>query len=78
LRPWFNECGREEGDTKVADCIEGTVTFEDLEVLGALHSRGARLSVEAQDGTLSWRRYVRNTVMISGSGGPGTGLCQAV
>lgn len=32
---WFNECGREEGDTNVAYCIEGTVTFEDLEVLRA-------------------------------------------
>ncbi len=94
---WFNECGREEGDTNVPDCIEGTVTFEDLEVLPAdatpqpleefiaeghryweaLHSRDARLSVEAQraaqDGTPSWRRYVRNTVTISGSSGPGTG-----
>jgi hypothetical protein len=83
---WFNECGREEGGTNVAYCIEGTVTFEDLEILRAdatpqpldefivggrhywqaLHSRDARLSVEAQraaqNGTPSWRSYVRNTV----------------
>jgi hypothetical protein len=32
---WFNECGRDEGGTNVAYCIEGTVTFEDLEVLRA-------------------------------------------
>lgn len=32
---WFSECGREEGGTTVAYCIEGTVTFEDLEVLRA-------------------------------------------
>lgn len=32
---WFNECLREEGDGNVAYCIEGTVTFEDLEVLRA-------------------------------------------
>jgi hypothetical protein len=30
---WFNECGRDEGGTDAAYCIEGTVTFEDLEVL---------------------------------------------
>ena len=94
---WFNECGRDEGDTNVAYFIEGTVTFEDLEVLRAdatpqpleefiaeghryweaLHSCDARLSVEAQraaqDGTPSWRRYVRNKVTISGPGGPRTG-----
>jgi hypothetical protein len=29
---WFNECVREEGKTHTAYCIEGTVTFEDLEV----------------------------------------------
>jgi hypothetical protein len=94
---WFSECGREEGDMNVAYCVEGTVTFEDLEVSRAdatpqpleefvaeghrhweaLHSRDARLSVQAQraaqDGTPSWRRYVRNTVTISGSSSPGTG-----
>jgi hypothetical protein len=94
---WFNECGREEGDTNVAYCIEGTVTFQDLEILHAdatlqplnefiaggrrhwqaLHSRDARLSVEAQraaqNGTPSWRSYVRNTVTISGPIDPGTG-----
>ncbi len=32
---WFNECGRREGDMTVAYCIDGTVTFEDLEVLRA-------------------------------------------
>jgi hypothetical protein len=32
---WFNECGRDEGTTKVAYCIEGTVTFEDLSVFRA-------------------------------------------
>jgi len=32
---WFNECGREEDDTYIAYCLEGTVTFEDLEVLRA-------------------------------------------
>jgi hypothetical protein len=32
---WCNECGRDEGGTNVAYCIEGTVTFEDLEVLRA-------------------------------------------
>ena len=32
---WFNECGREEGRASVAYCIEGTVTFGDLEVLRA-------------------------------------------
>jgi hypothetical protein len=94
---WFNECGREEGGTDVAYCIEGTVTFEDLEILRAdatpqplnefiaegrrywqaLHSRDARLSAEAQraaqDGTPSWRPYLRNTVTISGPADPGTG-----
>lgn len=93
---WFNECGRDEGSTKVAYCIEGNVTFEDLEVLRAdatpqpldefiseghrywqaLHSHDERLSVAAQrtaqDGTPSWRPYVRNTVTISGSDDHGT------
>jgi hypothetical protein len=32
---WFNECGRDEGEAQVAYCIEGTVTFESLEVLRA-------------------------------------------
>lgn len=32
---WFNQCRREEADTSVAYCIEGTVTFEDLEILRA-------------------------------------------
>lgn len=94
---WFNECGRNEGDTNVAYCIEGTITFEDLEVLRAgaspqpldefiseghrywqaLHGRDERLSTQAQraaqDGTPSWRPYLRNTVTISGSGDSGTG-----
>ncbi|MBO0804448.1 MAG: hypothetical protein J2P25_15405 [Nocardiopsaceae bacterium] len=98
---WFNECGRKEGDTNAAYCIEGTVTFEDLEILRAdatpqplsefiaggrrywqaLHSRDARLSVEAQraaqDGTPSWRSHARDTVTISGSPDPGTGSDRA-
>jgi hypothetical protein len=88
---WFNECGAREGGTTAAYCIEGTVTFADLEVRRAdgtlepleefiadgdrywraLHSRDPRLSTDAQraaqDGTPSWRPYVRNSVMISGS-----------
>lgn len=32
---WFNECGRDEGETNVSYCIEGTVAFENLEVLRA-------------------------------------------
>jgi hypothetical protein len=32
---WFNECGREEADGNAGYCIEGTVTFEDLEILRA-------------------------------------------
>jgi hypothetical protein len=87
---WFNECGRAEGDARAAYCIEGTVTFEDLEVRRAdaalqpldefisdgdrywqgLHNRDQRLSVQAQraaqDGTPSWRPYMRNSVIISG------------
>jgi hypothetical protein len=43
----------------------------------ALHSGDERLSVNAQraaqDGTPSWRPYVRNTVTISGSADPRTG-----
>jgi hypothetical protein len=94
---WFNECGRDEGGMPAAYCIEGTVTFEDLEILRAdtspqpleefisdgsrywraLHSRDKRLSTQAQraaqDGTPSWRSYLRNAVMISGSRDPGTG-----
>jgi len=31
----FNECGPNEGSTTASYCIEGTVTFEDLEVLRA-------------------------------------------
>jgi hypothetical protein len=32
---WFNECGRTVGGTSTAYLIEGTVTFEDLEVMRA-------------------------------------------
>jgi hypothetical protein len=32
---WFSECGREEDGTSGAYCVEGTVAFEDLEVLRA-------------------------------------------
>lgn len=32
---WFNECGRTEGDSTAAYVIEGTVTFQDLEVMRA-------------------------------------------
>jgi hypothetical protein len=32
---WFNECGRPEDGRKVAYCLEGTITFEDLQVLRA-------------------------------------------
>ncbi|GIH09269.1 hypothetical protein Rhe02_73360 [Rhizocola hellebori] len=32
---WFNECGRDEAETKVGYCIEGTVAFESLAVLRA-------------------------------------------
>lgn len=32
---WFSECGRDEDGTSASYCVEGTVTFEDLEVLHA-------------------------------------------
>jgi hypothetical protein len=88
---WFNECGRTEGDTSTAYLIEGTATFEDLEVMRAdatpqqldefiadgrrfweaLFNHDQRLSGEAQrvaqDGTPSWRPYVRDSVTSSGS-----------
>jgi hypothetical protein len=32
---WFNECGRTEGDTSASYLIEGTVTFENLQVMRA-------------------------------------------
>ena len=84
----MNPCSA--GNVTVAYCIDGTVTFEDLEVLradatpqpldgfiaeghrywDALCSHDERLSVQAQraaqDGTPSWRPYVRNAVTIGG------------
>ena len=32
---WFNECGRPEDGREVAYCLEGTITFDDLQVLRA-------------------------------------------
>ena len=88
---WFSECGRNLGDSPAGYCIEGLVTFEDLQVFRAdespqpldaaiadadrywhaLHAGDSRLRVEAQRsaqaGTPSWRPYVRNAVMVSGS-----------
>jgi hypothetical protein len=90
---WFSECGRNLGDSP-GYCIEGLVTFEDLQVFRAdktpqpldeaiadadrywhaLQAGDSRLSVEAQRsaqaGTPSWRPYMRNAVMVSGSAKP--------
>jgi len=50
---WFNECGRDEDDKKVAYCIEGTVTFAELEVLRA-DATPQPLASFAADGRRYW------------------------
>lgn len=50
---WFNECGREENGSRAAYCVEGTVTFEDLEVLRA-DGTPQRLGEFTADGHRYW------------------------
>jgi hypothetical protein len=49
---WFNECGRDEGAMKVAYLIEGTITFDNLEVMRADSS-----PVPLPEFTSNGRRY---------------------
>lgn len=49
---WFNECGRGEPDVE-SYCIEGVVTFDDLQVLDA-HGRVLPLETFIADGQRWW------------------------
>ena len=51
---WFNECGRTEGDAIASYLIEGTVTFEDLEVMRA-DAVPQRLAEFIADGQRQWQ-----------------------
>jgi hypothetical protein len=51
---WFNECGREEGDTSAAYLIEGAVTFENLDVMRA-DATPQRLDEFIADGRRYWQ-----------------------
>lgn len=53
---WFNECGREEQHGKVAYCIEGLVSFEDLQVLDA-NDQEQPLEEFIADGVRWWRAF---------------------
>lgn len=51
---WFNECGRTEADASAAYCIEGTVTFQDLEVMRA-DASPQQLDEFIADGQRHWQ-----------------------
>lgn len=51
---WFNECGRTEGDTSASYLIEGTVTFENLQVMRA-DTAPQRLDEFIADGQRQWQ-----------------------
>lgn len=50
---WFNECGVENGDETEGFCIEGTVTFDDLEVFDA-EEREIPIETFIADGLRHW------------------------
>ena len=62
---WFNECGRHEGETTVGYCIEGTVTFESLEVLRA-DATPQPLHEFISEGQNYWRALHRSDQRLSG------------
>jgi len=62
---WFNECGRAEGDTSVSYLIEGTVTFEDLEVMRA-DAVPERLDEFIADGQRQWQAFFGHDERLSG------------
>jgi len=51
---WFNECGRPDADTSASYLVEGTVTFEDLEVMRA-DGTPQRLDEFIADGQRQWQ-----------------------
>jgi hypothetical protein len=57
---WFNECGRTEGDTSASYLIEGTVTFENLQVMRA-DAAPQRLDEFIADGQRQCRRFSATT-----------------
>jgi hypothetical protein len=62
---WFNECGRAEGDTSASYLIEGTVTFEDLEVMRA-DAVPQRLEEFIADGQRQWQAFFGHDERLSG------------
>jgi hypothetical protein len=53
---WFNECGRMEGGTSASYLIEGTLTFEDLEVMRA-DATPQQLDEFVADGHRHWQAF---------------------
>ena len=62
---WFNECGRTEGNTSTSYLIEGTVTFENLEVLRA-DAAPQRLDDFIADGQRQWQAFFSHDERLSG------------
>jgi hypothetical protein len=62
---WFNECGRTEGDAIASYLIEGTVTFEDLEVMRA-DALPQRLAEFIADGQRQWQAFFSQDERLSG------------
>jgi hypothetical protein len=62
---WFNECGRIEGDANASYLIEGTVTFEDLEVMRA-DAVTQPLGEFIADGQRQWQAVFAHDERLSG------------
>ena len=62
---WFNVCGRIEGDASASYLIEGTVTFEDLEVIRA-DAVPQPLGEFIADGQRQWQAFFGHDERLSG------------